>query len=136
MSYPVSGNVKSYEAPGYITDHAIVPHGMSVILNAPAVFRFTAQASPARHLQAAEALGADVSRAKPEDAGMILADRITWFMQRLKMPNGLKAIGYSSSDIPALVEGTLPQHRVTKLSPRPAGPDELSALFEDSMVAW
>lgn len=136
MSYPVSGNVTSYRAPGYVTDHAIVPHGMSVILNAPAVFRFTARANPARHLHAAEALGANVSGARTEDAGTILADRLTWFMQRLKMPNGLSAIGYSSSDIPALVEGTLPQHRVTKLSPRPAGPDELSALFEESMVAW
>ncbi len=136
MSYPVSGNVKSYRAPGYVTDHPLVPHGMSVILNSPAVFRFTASASPARHLQAAEALGADVSRAHPEDAGTILADRITWYMQRLKMPNGLRAIGYSTADIPALVEGTLPQHRVTKLSPRPAGAEELSALFEDAMVAW
>jgi hydroxyacid-oxoacid transhydrogenase len=136
MSYPVSGNVKSYRAPGYITDHPLVPHGMSVILNSPAVFRFTASASPARHLQASEALGADVSRARPEDAGTILADRITWYMQRLKMPNGLRAIGYSTADIPALVEGTLPQHRVTKLSPRPAGAEELSALFEDAMVAW
>jgi hydroxyacid-oxoacid transhydrogenase len=136
MSYPVSGNVKSYTAPGYAADHPIVPHGMSVILNAPAVFRFTASANAARHLEAAEALGASVAGAKPEDAGKILADRITWFMQRLQMPNGLKAIGYSSSDIPALVEGTLPQHRVTKLSPRPAGPEELGALFEDSMVAW
>jgi len=136
MSYPVSGGVKTYSAPGYVTDHALVPHGMSVILNAPSVFRFTADANPTRHLQAAEALGADVSRARPQDAGKILADRITWFMQRLKMPNGLRAIGYSSSDIPALVEGTLPQHRVTKLSPRPAGVDDLSALFEDAMVAW
>jgi hydroxyacid-oxoacid transhydrogenase len=136
MSYPVSGNVRSYRAPGYVTDHSIVPHGMSVILNAPAVFRFTAAASPARHLQAAEALGADVSHAKLEDAGTILADRLTWYMQRLKMPNGLREIGYSSTDIPALVEGTLPQHRVTKLSPRPAGVEELSALFEDAMVAW
>src|SRR6266851_619455 len=136
MSYPVSGNVKDYRAPGYVTDRAIVPHGMSVILNAPAVFRFTGSANPARHLQAAEALGASVSGAKAEDAGKILADRITWFMQRLQMPNGLKAIGYSSSDIPALVEGTLPQHRVTKLSPRPAGADELSALFEEAMIAW
>jgi len=25
---------------------------------------------------------------------------------------------------------------VTKLSPRPAGPEELARLFEDSMVAW
>jgi hydroxyacid-oxoacid transhydrogenase len=136
MSYPVSGHVAGYRAPGYATDHAFVPHGFSVILNAPAVFRFTAASNPERHLQAAEALGADVARAKREDAGKVLADRITWFMQRLNAPNGLRAIGYSSADIPALVEGTLPQHRVTKLSPRPAGPDDLAALFEDALVAW
>ena len=57
-------------------------------------------------------------------------------MNRLGVPNGLKALGYTTSDIPALVEGTLPQHRVTKLSPRPAGPDELAALFEEALVAW
>jgi hydroxyacid-oxoacid transhydrogenase len=136
MSYPVSGKVKQYVAPGYSADHPLVPHGVSVILNAPAVFRFTAAANPERHLEAAAALGADVSSARPADAGKILADRITWFMQQLHVPNGLRAIGYSSSDIPGLVEGTLPQHRVTRLSPRPAGPDELSALFEDAMVAW
>ena len=136
MSYPVSGNVKSYRAPGYVTDHPLVPHGISVILNAPAVFRFTAAANPGRHLQAAEALGANVTGARAEDAGKILADRLTWFMRRLNTPNGLRAIGYGSADIPALVEGTLPQHRVTKLSPRPAGPDELAALFEDAMVGW
>jgi len=133
MSYPVSGNVKTYRAPGYHADHPLVPHGFSVILNAPAVFRFTASANPARHLVAAQALGADVSRARDADAGTILADRITWFMQRLGTPNGLRAIGYTSADIPSLVEGTLPQHRVTKLSPRPAGPEELSALFEEAM---
>ena len=57
-------------------------------------------------------------------------------MQRLKTPNGLREIGYTSSDIPALVEGTLPQHRVTKLSPRPAGPEELAKLFEEALDAW
>jgi hydroxyacid-oxoacid transhydrogenase len=114
----------------------MVPHGMSVILNAPAVFRFTASANPQRHLQAAEALGASIGGVADVDAGRVLADRITWFMQRLDVPNGLKAVGYTAADIPALVEGTLPQHRVTKLSPRPAGPDELAALFEDAMVAW
>jgi hydroxyacid-oxoacid transhydrogenase len=136
MSYPVSGNVKSYCAPGYEAGHPLVPHGFSVILNAPAVFRFTAQASPQRHLQAAEALGVDVSRCQAADAGRILSERITWFMQRLKTPNGLREIGYTSSDIPALVEGTLPQHRVTKLSPRPAGPEELTKLFEEALIAW
>jgi hydroxyacid-oxoacid transhydrogenase len=136
MSYPVSGHVRNFRAPGYSSDHPLVPHGISVILNAPAVFRFTAAENPSRHLQAAEALGADLTGAMDADAGTILADRITWFMQRLGVPNGLKAVGYSSADIPALVAGTLPQHRVTKLSPRPAGPDELAALFESAMVAW
>jgi hydroxyacid-oxoacid transhydrogenase len=136
MSYPVSGNVTSYRAPGYTTEHALIPHGFSVILNAPAVFRFTAQANPHRHLEAAEALGVDVSRCQAADAGRILAERITWFMQRLKTPNGLREIGYTSSDIPALVEGTLPQHRVTKLSPRPAGTEELAKLFEEALDAW
>jgi hydroxyacid-oxoacid transhydrogenase len=136
MSYPVSGLVKDYRAPGYTSDHALVPHGVSVILNAPAVFRFTASANPGRHLQAAAALGADVSRVHDADAGRVLADRITWFMQRLQLPNGLRAVGYTPADIPALVEGTLPQHRVTKLSPRPASPEDLAALFEDAMTAW
>jgi hydroxyacid-oxoacid transhydrogenase len=136
MSYPVSGHVRGYLAPGYAVDHPMVPHGISVILNAPSVFRFTAPANPHRHLEAAEALGAAGPHRRVEDAGEILADRITWFMQRLRVPNGLGAIGYTTADIPALVEGTLPQHRVTKLSPRPAGPEELARLFEGAMVAW
>jgi len=78
----------------------------------------------------------DTSRCSHTDAGRILSERITWFMERLRVPNGLKALGYTSADIPALVEGTLPQHRVTKLSPRPAGPEELSAIFQDAMTAW
>ena len=136
MSYPVSGMVKGYFESGYPGDHPMVPHGYSVVLNAPAVFRFTASANPQRHLEAAEALGANVSGVLPADAGKVLADRITWFIQRLRLPNGLRALGYTSSDIPALVEGTLPQHRVTKLSPRPAGADELARLFEESLVAF
>lgn len=136
MSYPVSGMVRDYKPEGYNVDHAMVPHGMSVVLNAPAVFRFTASACPERHLIAAEALGVDVSTAKPEDAGKILADRIIEFMQILNIPNGLSAVGFTRGDIAALVEGTLPQHRVTKLSPRPAGQEDLERLFEDAMTYW
>jgi hydroxyacid-oxoacid transhydrogenase len=136
MSYPVAGMVRTFRPAGYETDHAMVPHGISVILNTPAVVRFTAPACPERHLRVAAALGADVSRARREDAGQILADRVIHFMRELHMPNGLKAVGYTAADIPALVEGTLPQHRVTKLSPRPAGPSELAALFEDALTIW
>jgi hydroxyacid-oxoacid transhydrogenase len=100
------------------------------------VFRFTSSANPNRHLEAAAALGVDVSECQPQDAGKILADRITWFMQRLNVPNGLRAVGYTSSDIPALVDGTLVQQRLTTLAPRPAGPEELGQLFDEAMTAW
>ncbi len=136
MSYPVSGMVRDYKPQGYNVDHPIVPHGMAVVLNAPAVFRFTAPACPQRHLTTAEALGVDISKASLKDAGKIVADYIIEFMQKLGMPNGLSAIGYTTEDIPALVQGTLPQHRVTKLSPRPAGEQELCKLFEDAMTYW
>jgi len=136
MSYPVAGMIRNYRPQGYPADHPLVPHGVSVILNAPAVFRFTSLACPERHLKAAEILGAKVKGAKPEDAGRILADQLLKLMQDLKVPNGLRALGYESADIPALVEGTLPQHRVTKLSPRPAEPGELAQLFEESMTLW
>ena len=136
MSYPVSGLVRGYRAPGYSVDHPMVPHGISVILNAPAVFRFTAPACPERHLQAAAILGADTSGKDPADAGEILSDRIVAFMQRLKLPNGLSGLGYTSADIRVLVEGTLPQHRVTKLSPRPASREDLTRIFEEALTAW
>ncbi len=134
MSYPVSGNVRNFRMPGYeAVDHPMVPHGVSVILNAPAVFRFTAQASPDRHLRAAQVLGADVSGARAADAGKILADRLADIMRLLEIPAGLRAVGYERGDIPRLVEGTLPQHRVTKLSPRPATADDLAAMFEEAL---
>jgi hydroxyacid-oxoacid transhydrogenase len=138
MSYPVSGMVRDYRPDGFNTDHAIVPHGMSVFLNAPPVFRFTGPASPERHLRAAELLGADISQVgNPEaEAGDILAERIVNLMKQLEMPNGLSAIGFTEADIPALVEGTLPQHRVTKLSPRPADEADLAILFREAMTAW
>jgi hydroxyacid-oxoacid transhydrogenase len=136
MSYPVSGMVRGYVPEGYPPGHPIVPHGMAVCLHAPAVFRFTAPADPQTHLHAARLMGRDVSKAKPEEAGEVLAGAIIELMRRVGMPNGLKAVGFGPADVEKLVEGTLPQHRVTKLSPRPAGPEELTRLFMDSMTLW
>lgn len=136
MSYPVSGMVRSYVPPDYPADHPIVPHGMSVILHAPAVFRWTAATNPTLHLQAAHLMGADTRGATPDDAGTILAGAIVEMMRKTGMPNGLKAIGFSEADVDKLVEGTLPQHRVTKLSPKPASAADLRHLFLDSMTCW
>ncbi len=136
MSYPVSGMVRDYHPPGYPDDHPLVPHGVSVVLTAPAVFRFTAQACPERHLHAAEILGSEVTGAEKDEAGFILADRLVQLIEQLELPNGLAAIGFTPDDIPALVKGTLPQHRVTKLSPRPASEEDFVRLFEESLTIF
>jgi len=136
MSYPVSGMVHGFVPDGYPSGKPLVPHGMSVIMNAPAVFRFTGPTNPERHLHAARLMGAETSGAGPEDAGDILADAIVKLIKQIDVPNGLSAIGYTPDDVDALVEGTLPQHRVVKLSPRPVGADELRQLFLDSMTIW
>ena len=136
MSYPVSGMVRDYLPDDYPDDHPIIPHGMSVALNAPAVFRFTAPSNPERHLHAARLMGADVSSVGTEDAGELLADCIVGLMRQIDMPNGLGAVGYGPDDVDELVAGTLPQERVTKLSPRPTGEEHLRRLFLDSMTLW
>ena len=136
MSYPVAGMVTNNLVEGYPTDKPIVPHGMSVILNAPAVFRYTAPSNPERHLEAAQLMGADIKHANLEDAGDILAETIINLIKQIDIPNGLSAVGFKNEDAKALATGAVPQHRVIKLSPRIVDEKDLEQLFLDSMKLW
>ena len=136
MSYAVAGLVRDYKAEGWPSNHPMVPHGISVIVNAPAVFRFTGPACPDRHLQAAEAMGADVADAPLAAAGDILADRIIAMMKETGIPNGIGGVGYSEEDLPQLVEKAHAQQRLLVNSPKPIGKTELHALFRDAMRYW
>ncbi|XP_018021541.1 probable hydroxyacid-oxoacid transhydrogenase, mitochondrial isoform X2 [Hyalella azteca] len=135
LSYAIAGNVKTYKPELYNSSHPLIPHGLSVVITAPAVFQFTAPACPARHKEAAVLLGgkADV---KDEDAGLALADVLRTYMQALGIEDGLTALGFGSSDVPRLVEGTLPQHRVTKLAPRQQTHEQLGDILHNSMTVY
>jgi len=140
MSYPTAGlaKVKLSWKPGKdYPDKVMVPHGISVIVHAPAVFEFTASADPERHRLAAKILGAkDAEKASEKDVGKILSDTLLPLLRQLSVPDGLSGLGYTEKDIPSLVEGTLPQQRVVKLSPIPVGKEELTKLFTRSMKLY
>lgn len=136
MSYPVSGMVRDYVPEGYPPDEPIIPHGIAVVLNAPAAFRFTAPTNPELHLYAAGLMGVDMSVASPEDAGELLAGAIVDLMRKAGMPNGLSAVGYGPDDVDQMVASTLPQRRLTKLSPCPVSAEDLKQLFLDSLTCW
>ena len=118
----------------------IVPHGLSVVLTAPAVFRWTCAADPDRHLRAAQLLGADTTNVRPADAGLLLADTLCTLLQRWSafVPNGLGGagqggLGYSSDQLDVLVRGTLPQRKVIDVAPRQPMPEDLHMLLSQSM---
>ena len=135
MAYAVAGLVRDFLPPGYGADHAMVPHGMSVIVSAPAVARFTASADPERHRVAARFLGAEGIIADDE-SGDALAAILARLMRATGMPNGLRDLGYADADVPALVEGAFAQQRLLANAPRPVGRDDLAQLFTAAFVAW
>ncbi|KAF2453767.1 iron-containing alcohol dehydrogenase-domain containing protein [Lineolata rhizophorae] len=140
MSYPISGQNPGYKHPGYQVENALIPHGVSVAVTAPAVFKFTGASNPERHLAAAEAFGVDISNVKKESAGEILSEALADFLVKLgDQPRGLKQLGFNSGHIDMLVEGTIPQARVLMLAPSlemqnvEAEREQLRDLFEEAL---
>jgi len=136
MSYAVAGLVKDYAPEGWPVDHPMVPHGISVIVNSPAVFRKTGTAFSERHWQAAAAMGADLTDTKVEDGGDILADQILGMMRETDIPNGLSGVGYSMDDLDALTDRSYAQKRLIDNGPMQISRDELKDLFRNSMTLW
>ncbi len=139
MSYPISGQNPGYKHAGYVTDQPIIPHGVSVAVTAPAVFKFTGASNPERHLAAAEIFGADISNVKRESAGEVLSEALAKFLVGLgDQPRGLRALGFGPEHVDGLVEGTLPQRRVLMLAPALSEEvgeerEQLRGLFEEAM---
>jgi hydroxyacid-oxoacid transhydrogenase len=132
--YPIAGRVKDFRPKDYAVDEPMVPHGMSVSLTAPEAFRFTFDASPERHLRAAQLLEPDADR--PRDDVDLLPGALTRLMNDIGIPNGIGAVGYDESEVDDLVEGSLKQQRLLTTSPRPVDADALAGIFRRSVELW
>jgi alcohol dehydrogenase class IV len=128
--YPVAGMVRAYRAAGYGPGEPMVPHGQSVVGTAPATFRFTYEAGPERHAEAARLLGGG-------GVGQTaLPDTVVALCRDVGIPNGLAAYGYGEADVDGLVAGAMKQQRLLAISPRTVEADDLARIFRESMENW
>lgn len=133
MAYAVAGRVRDFCPDGYPTG-PLVPHGMAVAVSAPAVFRAFGRFGPARHLEAAELLGAEIRGATGDDAGELLARRVIELSRAVGIPDGIAGVGYTEDDIEDLVAGTLPQQRLLANAPCDVDAGCLRDLFRAALT--
>ncbi|QBX54834.1 iron-containing alcohol dehydrogenase [Nocardioides seonyuensis] len=124
-AYPIAGRVRDYRPAGYPQDEAMVPHGMAVVMTAPAAFALTFEASPERHRRAAELLGGD-------DLPSVLRE----LMRDVGLPSGLAELGYGEGDVDDLVEGALKQQRLLATAPLLVQAEDLAGVFRGSLEHW
>ena len=136
MSYSVAGLVRDYSPAGYPEGHPLVPHGISVIVNAPAAFQFTAQSNPFRHIEGAKLLGATVGDVGQSEAGDALCEQLKVMMRDANMPNGISGVGYGESDLENLVDGAYMQQRLLGNAPCEVTRDDLEMMYLGAMRYW
>jgi hydroxyacid-oxoacid transhydrogenase len=132
-AYPIAGLKHAYQPPGYPDDHPFVPHGHSVIVTAPAAFRFTYEAAPERHHQVAQLLAGEAVDEADADT---LPGVLRALMRDVGAPRGIAELGYDERDVPALVQGALKQQRLLVVSPRQVTGEDLGHILNASMTNW
>lgn len=127
-AYPIAGLKHVYDPPGYDSDHPFVPHGHSVIVCAPAAFRFTYDAMPERHHHVAELLTGE-----PRTGPDALPDALAELMADVGAPSSIRELGYDDSDVDAIVEGAIKQQRLLSIAPRQPSSDDLREIVRASL---
>ena len=132
-AYPIAGLKHEWQPPGYPGDHPFVPHGWSVIVTAPASFRFTYDAMPGRHHEVAELLAGKKINNPNENT---LPEILIQLMKDVGAPKGVRELGYDESDIGDLVEGAMKQQRLLVGTPKDVTEDDLANILRESMENW
>ena len=136
MSYGVTHLMDNITTDGYEVASPFIPHGISVAVSAPAIFRYLADAQPQRHLEAAGFLGAGDIDASPEEAGEVVAGRIIELMKDTGVPNGIGGVGFSAGDAKALASSSFRQKRAIANAPRVASLTEMETIYESAVSYW
>ena len=136
LSYGVTHLMRDISTDGYPVKTPFVPHGISVIVTAPASFRYTAEAAPERHLEAAGYLLADQQGAALEDAGEVLTKRMIELMRQTNMPNGLSGVGFTEADVKPLAASSIRQARAIANAPRESNLVDLENIYSDAISYW
>ena len=130
-AYPIAGLKYSYQASGY--KKCFVPHGFSVIVTAPAVFRFTYDVDPEKHIKAAELLkGSVIDNPSPES----LSYELIKLMKEVGAPSGIKELGYVEQDISKIIKGAMKQQRLLSIAPKEVSENDLNKILIQSMKNW
>ena len=130
-AYPIAGLKHSYQANGY--KNIFIPHGISVIVTAPAVFRFTYDSDPSKHLKAAELLkGTPLNNPGPES----LSYELIKIMKEVGIPSGIKELGYTKEDIPEIITRAMKQQRLLSIAPKNVNENDLHNILTQSMENW
>src|SRR3954469_15332776 len=132
-AYPIASLKHEWSPPGYPDDHPFVPHGWSVIVTAPAAFRYTYEADPDKHRCAAELTAGEEIPDADEDT---LPRVLTELMRDVGAPSGVRELGYGEEDVDALVEGAMKQQRLLVVAPREAGEADIPRIIGESMENW
>lgn len=136
MSYGVTHLMHDITTDGYPVKSPFIPHGISVIVNAPSIFRYTAEATPERHMQGARCLLADDKGAAITDAGEVLANRLVQLMKATGMPNGLSGVGFDESHIEQLASSSIRQGRAIANAPRDSNQVDLENMYRSALSYW
>jgi hydroxyacid-oxoacid transhydrogenase len=122
-----------YVPTGFVgLDRPVVPHGHSVVGAAAESLAFTYAGAPERHRHAAMLLG--VGAVELNDAPQQALPR--WIRRLVDVTSGpthLGAFGFTSRDVPRLVDKAIAQTRLLPRSPRPVSREAMTEIFVRSL---
>ncbi|MXZ79846.1 MAG: iron-containing alcohol dehydrogenase [Gammaproteobacteria bacterium] len=136
MSYGITHLMDDITTAGYEVPSPFIPHGISVVVNAPAIFRYLAGSAPERHAEAAGFLGAEHLDAVGDEVGELVSGRIVELMRAVDVPNGIRALGFDEKSVKSLAESSCRQTRAINNAPRVASREDMESIYLEALSYW